>query len=169
MMKLNLGSGGCPLKGYCNIDISLKAADLGCVCDLDRTPWPFSDASVDEIRMSHCLEHLANHNAAMREAYRILKPGSSAFVSVPHFTWQLAYADPTHKHFFAYPTFLYYAGRGGYFDFAFESCNVKIEFGKRLSLWNRLIEPLANAFPTLYEQSPLRMFPALMLHACLTK
>jgi hypothetical protein len=105
----------------------------------------------------------------MREIHRILKPGCRAVISVPHFTWQLAYADPTHKHFFAYPTFFYYTGRGGYFDFRFSSCSVRIEFGKRLSVWNYLIEPIANRWPTAYEQSPLRLFPALSITATLTK
>jgi SAM-dependent methyltransferase len=169
MRKINLGSGGRPLKGYINIDISASAPQVDLLHDLNELPWPIKSESVDEIVMSHCIEHLEDHNAAMREIYRVLKHGGSATISVPHFTWQLAYADPTHKHFFAHPTFFYYAGRGGYFDFQFASCEVKIVFGKRLSVWNYFIEPIANYFPTLYEQSPLRVFPALSLVAVLKK
>lgn len=169
MTKLNLGSGGRPLEGYVNVDISPDAPKVNIVHDLDKMPWPFDDESIDEIVMSHCLEHLEDHNAAMREIHRILKPGALSVVTVPHFTWQLAYADPTHKHFFAFPTFFYYTGKGGYFDFKFSSCNVKIIFGKRLSIWNYIIEPIANWFPTVYEQSPLRIFPALSLKARLIK
>jgi SAM-dependent methyltransferase len=169
MIRLNLGSGGRPLPGYVNVDISPNAPNVDILHDLDKIPWPFEDDSVDEIVMSQCLEHLENHNMAMQEVHRILKPGGFAVIAVPHFTWQLAYADPTHKHFFAYPTFFYYAGKGGYFNFRFSSCVVKIEFGKRLSIWNYLIEPIANRFPTVYEQSPLRVFPAINLVARLTK
>jgi len=169
MIKLNLGSGARPLEGYINVDISAAATSVDMVLDLDQIPWPFESESADEIIMSQCLEHLKDHNLAMREVHRVLTPGGSAVISVPHFTWQLAYADPTHKHFFAYPTFFYYAGRGGYFDFKFTSCRVRIVFGKRLSIWNYVIEPIANIFPTVYEQSPFRIFPALSLVATLTK
>lgn len=169
MKKLNLGSGCRPREGFVNVDISDKAPKVDLVYDLNKTPWPFDSDSIDEVVMSQCLEHLDDHNNAMREIHRVLIKGGKVSVAVPHFTWQIAYADPTHKHFFAYPTFFYYAGRGGYFDFAFSSCKVKIIFGKRFSLWNYLLEPFANWFPTVYEQSPLRMFPALNIAATLVK
>lgn len=169
MKKLNLGSGGRPLDGYINVDISPKAPKVDIVHDLDEMPWPFEGESINEVLMAHCLEHLRDHNLAMREIYRILKPGGHAIISVPHFTWQLAYGDPTHKHFFAYPSFYYYVNKGNYFDFKFSSCKVKIYFGKRLSIWNFIIEPIANWFPTVYEQSPLRIFPAIGIKAVLIK
>ena len=46
---------------------------------------------------------------------------------------------------------------------------MKLVFGKRLSFWNILLEPLFNLFPNVYEQSPLRMFPALQVEARLIK
>jgi SAM-dependent methyltransferase len=168
-MKLNLGSGGRPMTGYVNVDVNRNAPHIDLVHDLNSYPWPFRSESVVEVAMHHCLEHLDDQNRAMREVYRILEPGGFAVIRVPHFTWQLAYADPTHKHFFAHPTFFYYAGRGDYFDFRFRSCRVRLVFGKRLSLWNYVIEPLANWFPTAYEQSPLRVFPAVELQARLVK
>lgn len=167
--RLNLGSGGRPLDGYTNVDMNPQAPQVDVVHDLNQYPWPFESDSITDIVMAHCLEHLVDRNRAMKEVHRILVEGGKATITVPHFTWQLAYADPTHRHFFAYPTFFYYAGRGGYFDFRFSTCQVRIEFGKRLSLWNYLIEPVANLFPTVYEQSPLRMFPALSIEAVLTK
>jgi SAM-dependent methyltransferase len=169
MNRLNLGSGGLPLEGYTNVDISSRSPKVDIVYDLNQYPWPFDDNWADEINMSQCLEHLDDRNAAMKEIYRILKPGCKAKIDVPHFTWQFAYADPTHKHFFAHMTFFYYAGRGRYFDFCFSDCKVKITFGKTLSVWNYLIEPLANLFPNVYEQSLLRMFPAVSVDAVLTK
>jgi predicted SAM-dependent methyltransferase len=101
-MKLNLGSGGKPLSGYMNVDKNPKAPAVDVICDLDRYPWPFRDESADEIVMAHCLEHLADHNRAMKEIHRILVKGGVAKIEVPHFTWQLAYQDPTHRHFFGY-------------------------------------------------------------------
>jgi SAM-dependent methyltransferase len=168
-MKLNLGSGGKPMKGYVNVDRNPSASAVDVVHDLDDYPWPFKTESIDEIIASHCLEHLIDRNRAMKEIHRILKKGGIAKISVPHFTWQYAYQDPTHRHFFGYNTFFYYARDCGYFDFKFGSCKVKLTFGKRLSIWNILLEPLFNRFPNVYEQSPLRIFPALTVDAELIK
>ena len=168
-MKINLGSGGEPREGYVNVDCNPRAAKVDIVWDLDNYPWPFGDNSVDEVLMDQCLEHLSDHNRAMKEIHRILKKGGTANISVPHFTWQFAFHDPTHKHFYGYNTFFYYARDCGYFDFQFSSCKVKIVFGKRLSVWNIILEPLFNLAPNVYEQSPLRMFPALTVDAELVK
>lgn len=168
-MKINLGSGGRPREGYVNVDIAPEAPGVDVVHNLDVYPWPFESDSADEIYMSNCLEHLTDKNVAMKEIHRILRPGGTANIIVPHFTWQIAYADPTHKHFFAYHTFFYYTKSPGYFDFKFSGCKVKIVFGKRLSIWNYILEPFFNMFPTVYEQSPLRMFPALTINATMTK
>ena len=168
-MRLNLGSGSQPLSGFKNVDKNRRAPGIDLVCDLDRHPWPFRDESADEIVMTHCLEHLVDHNRAMREIHRVLVTGGRVRIEVPHFTWQLAYQDPTHRHFFGYNTFGYYARDCGYFDFQFSACTARIEFGKRLSVWNRLLEPVFNRFPNVYEQSPLRVFPALSVHAELIK
>ncbi len=167
--KVNLGSGGQPLPGYVNVDVNVNAAGVDLVCDLNQYPWPFGSDSIDDVRMDHVLEHLQDRNRAVAEIHRILKTGGIARIRVPHFTWQYAYTDPTHRHFFGYYTFQYYARDCGYFDFQFSSCSVRLTFGKRRALWNRLLEPIANRFPTAYEQSPLRVFPALAVEATLRK
>ncbi len=168
-MKINLGSGGEPQKGYLNVDKNPRAPKVDLVCDLDQYPWPFETETVDEVLMSHCLEHLVDHSLAMKEIHRILKRGGAAKIVVPHFTWQYAFHDPTHRHFFGYNTFFYYVRDCGYFDFQFSSCKVKITFGKHHSIWNVLLEPVFNRFPNAYEQSPLRIFPALTVDAVLIK
>lgn len=169
MVRLNLGCGARPIDGYINVDKRPGIPGINMVHDLDVYPWPFDDASVDEIVMDQCLEHLVDRNRAMKEIYRILKKGGKATICVPHFTWQYAYADPTHRHLFSYRTFFYYASPGGWFDFAFSSCKVRIVFGKRLSVWNIILEPVFNMMPDVYEQSPLRIFPALHVRAELIK
>jgi SAM-dependent methyltransferase len=157
------------MKGCVNVDRNPSAPEVDVVHDLDDYPWPFKMESIDEIIASHCLEHLIDRNRAMKEIHRILKKGGIAKISVPHFTWQYAYQDPTHRHFFGYNTFFYYARDCGYFDFRFSSCKVRLTFGKRYSVWNILLEPLFNHFPNAYEQSPLRIFPALTVDAELIK
>jgi SAM-dependent methyltransferase len=167
--RLNLGSGGRPLDEHINVDINPHAPGVNLIYDLDQSPWPFASSSVDEIIMDQTLEHLTDRNRAMQEIHRVLKPGGVAKISVPHFTWQLAFTDPTHRHFFGYHTFAYYARDCGYFDFQFSSCAVRLTFGKRRSIWNRFLEPIFNRFPNAYEQSPLRIFPALTVEATLRK
>jgi len=61
-------------------------------------PWPWADNSVDEIHASHFVEHL---NATERvhfvnEVFRVLKPGSSAKIIIPHWASCRAYGDLTH-------------------------------------------------------------------------
>ena len=169
LLKVNLGSGGRPKAGYLNVDANPRAPGVDLVQDLNDYPWPFDAESVDELVMEHCLEHLLDRNRAMKEIHRIMRVKGVARIAVPHFTWQLAYTDPTHRHFFAYGTFAYYARDCGYFDFQFSSCEAHIVFGKRLSIWNRVLEPIFNLFPNVYEQSPLRVFPALEVRAKFVK
>jgi len=97
-LRLNLGSGGRPKDGYVNVDVNPSAPRVGKVHDLNGYPWPFDSDLVDEIVMEHCLEHLIDRNRAVKEVHRILKKNGFAKITVPHFTWQLAYADPTHRH-----------------------------------------------------------------------
>ena len=56
-MKLNLGCGSKILEGYTNVDkFDYYKPDI--VHDLEVTPYPFKENSVDEILMSHVLEHI---------------------------------------------------------------------------------------------------------------
>jgi len=57
-MKLDLGSGPRPADGFLGVD-KLPITDFQVDFDLGE-PWPFADASVDELRSSHCIEHIAN-------------------------------------------------------------------------------------------------------------
>ena len=56
-MRLNLGCGFNKRDGYVNVDIGDHCAP-DVVHDLEKAPWPWDDSSIDEIYMSHVLEHL---------------------------------------------------------------------------------------------------------------
>jgi glycosyltransferase involved in cell wall biosynthesis/ubiquinone/menaquinone biosynthesis C-methylase UbiE len=45
---------------------------------------PFPDASFDKVLMSEVLEHIDDDRQALREIYRVLKPGGILALSVPH-------------------------------------------------------------------------------------
>jgi ubiquinone/menaquinone biosynthesis C-methylase UbiE len=49
------------------------------------TDLPFSDASFDLVICSEVLEHIPDHQKAIREVVRVLKPGMPLVVSVPRF------------------------------------------------------------------------------------
>ena len=50
---------------------------------LDVTALPFTDQYFDAILCSHVLEHVPNDHTAMREFYRVLKPGGWFLPDVP--------------------------------------------------------------------------------------
>lgn len=49
----------------------------------DITQLPYSDHTFDFILCIHVLEHVPDDALAMRELYRVLKPGGSALIQVP--------------------------------------------------------------------------------------
>jgi len=83
---------------------------VGVVADLNGR-LPFADASLDEIRSSHLLEHLDDLAQSLAEQHRVLRPGGEAFHVVPHFSNPYFYSDPTHRTFFGLYTFAYFTRR----------------------------------------------------------
>lgn len=75
LINLNFGSGREDLEGWLNLDKDNL--------DLDCFPYPFSDDSVDNIRMNHVLEHLKNPYRVLVECHRILRPEGKLVVRMP--------------------------------------------------------------------------------------
>lgn len=97
-LKLDLGCGRRKCEGFLGVDSSPDCgADV--VHDLNVVPWPFADASVDQVNCSHFLEHLdgAERIVFMNELYRVMKPGACALIITPYWSWVGAIQDPTHK------------------------------------------------------------------------
>lgn len=97
-MKLNLGCGYKKLDGFVNVD-----NDIGCnpdlVVDLEkRLPW--DDNSIDEIVMTHVLEHLGHdpktYLSIWKELYRVSKDKGTIEIIVPYHDHQYFHDDPTH-------------------------------------------------------------------------
>jgi hypothetical protein len=98
-VKLNLGCGHKKLDGYINVDVCLDPApDLW--WDLELFPWPWQDNSIEEIVMSHVLEHLGQSPKVFLkiicELYRVMEPGALLKIDVPHPRSDNFLADPTH-------------------------------------------------------------------------
>lgn len=98
-MRLNLGCGHKKRAGWVNVDRSpLGSPDQ--VVDLEDTPWPWADDSVDEVLLSHVLEHLGadthTYLSIWKELYRICKGTAEVHIMVPHPRSDDFLADPTH-------------------------------------------------------------------------
>ncbi len=58
VLKLDLGSGPRPVEGFRGVDKEEGLTDFQVDFDSGE-PWPFEDGCVDELRSSHCIEHLS--------------------------------------------------------------------------------------------------------------
>jgi predicted SAM-dependent methyltransferase len=96
-IKLNLGCGENRMPGYLNVD---KYGHPDVLCDLEIFPWPWENSSVQEVRLSHVLEHLGETTAVylgiIKELYRICKGGAKIDITVPHPRHDDFLNDPTH-------------------------------------------------------------------------
>jgi len=86
-LKLNLFCGFDYRPGFINID-AISAFPIDLIWDL-QDKLPYSEGSVDEIRIQDGLEHLNYREAerALRHWIQLLKPGGSFFLQLPD--WDL--------------------------------------------------------------------------------
>jgi predicted SAM-dependent methyltransferase len=105
--KLDIACGQSKTPGFFGVDIAPgEGVDL--VYDLEKFPWPFPDASVDEAICNHYIEHTKDLISFMNELYRILKPGARCMINAPYYASMRAWQDPTHTRAISESTFLYY-------------------------------------------------------------
>ena len=180
---LNLGCGFDIMKNAVNLDCK-KLSGVDIVHNLEETPLPFPGSEFAQIFCTDVIEHVSSHTSLLKELHRILTPGGTIHIRVPHFTSANNYSDPTHKNRYGARTFCFFVEnqeRGYYFDFHFKKIiSVKIElfkkflfFGKRLSFWLNYVEKWINSSEKrqwLYEDTGLcRIFPAANMLIVLKK
>lgn len=99
LLKLNLGCGASRLPGYLNVD-SQALCQPDVLCDLEQTPWPWPDDSVDAISLVHVLEHLGRdpqvYLSIIKEMWRVCVDGALVHLVVPHHRHDNFHSDPTH-------------------------------------------------------------------------
>lgn len=97
-LKLDFGCGPHKREGFEGVDAT-PFVGVDHVVDLRITPWPWADNSVSDAHASHFVEHLTatERVAFCNELYRVLVPGGSCQVIVPHWASCRAYGDPTHQ------------------------------------------------------------------------
>ncbi len=125
-LKLALACGQRKPEGFQGVDIA-PAKGVDYVVNLLEFPWTqFKDNSVDEIEISHFVEHIPHgdgfHDPFFQffdEVYRILKPAKFsaknpniplsgfAVVTSPYYSSMRCWQDPTHQRAISEATFLY--------------------------------------------------------------
>ena len=106
LLKVDLGGGLFPRKGYLTVD--QEGADI--TCDLNEG-IPLDDNSVGVLNASHLIEHLRDPVKTMREIHRVLAHGGWAMIEVPSTDGRGAWQDPTHVSFWNEHSFWYYTDR----------------------------------------------------------
>lgn len=147
--KLHLGCGNEIKSGFVNLDsINLPGVDV--VHNLNIFPWPFKDNTFSHIFSISTLEHLDNLVKVMEEIHRVCKRGAVIEIRVPHFASLGAYKDPTHKIFFSYYTFDYFAEN---FDYNFYT-PVRFKIIERKIIYGgafKMFQGVSNLFPKVHE------------------
>lgn len=106
-LRLDLACGEIKKEGFVGVDIApLPGVDI--VHDLAKFPWPFQDQSVDEVIVSHYVEHAPDLIAFMNELYRITKPGAKVCITGPYYSSIRCWQDPTHVQALSEETFSYF-------------------------------------------------------------
>ncbi len=175
--KLNLGCGTDIRSGWINLDqADLDGVDV--VHSITDFPLPFESDSLSEIVCQDVLEHV-DYPLVLKELHRILEPGGTISIRVPHYSSFRNYSDPTHIRKFSLRTFGFFlkgSGREYYFDFLFSKITHKRLAFQRYYLLplNPLVEFFVNLVPklrdNLYEQSFLvSLFPAENIHVTMEK
>ena len=98
-MRLNLGCGTRKMPGWLNVD-KVAASGPDQIVDLEALPWPWPDDSVDEVLLTHVLEHLGQRTEVylgiIKELYRVCRNGATVTIVVPHPRHDFFLDDATH-------------------------------------------------------------------------
>ncbi|CAA6604925.1 Methyltransferase type 11 [Rhodospirillaceae bacterium LM-1] len=141
-LRINFGCGQFPKSGFVNVDVDPSAkADV--FHDLERFPYPFDDASATHVEMDHVLEHLNNPMAVMREMDRILRPGATLIIRVPHFTRAFTHWDHKRGYDVSFPLYFDPDFVGGYSGIRFESVSTRLIWLAQRELKRKTVGPAA--------------------------
>jgi len=83
-LRINLGCGIKPMKGYVNVDLQCRCADF--LMDIaSPDPWPWDENSAERIESYHVIEHLTEDQGKqlVERAYHTLKPGGVLVLECP--------------------------------------------------------------------------------------
>jgi hypothetical protein len=177
--KLDVGCGSRKRKGFVGMDIvSIPGVDI--VHNMNVAPWPIENNSIEEIIFDDVLEHSKDFLSILSEVYRVSKNGCRVRISVPHFSSDNMYTDPTHTTFFSTRTFNYFDKslnhKHGFYlsDVNFKILRAEIHFieyfihdsdSPKFNPYKLIgIQFLVNKFSRVYEKFFAWIFPAAELY-----
>jgi len=182
-VKLNLGAGKRPLPGFYSVDLECLPG-VAAQADLNQPLDLIPDHSVETIHTRHTLEHVANLLPLMGELHRILRPGGTIEIRVPHFSNPYGYSDPTHLRFFGLYTFYYFSEPNNqlarkvpsfytHSRFRVEKVEIRLMHKSWVDkVFRAILEPLINrssSWQDWYERRLAWIFPASEIRYHLTK
>ncbi len=177
--KLDVGCGDRKKSGYLGMDIvSIPNVDI--IHDMNIIPWPFENNIFEEIIFDDVLEHSKNLLKILSEVYRVSANGATIKISLPHYSSDNMYSDPTHTTFFSSRSFNYFDKSLNYkHSFYLPEVNFRIikshisfrqffVYDERKPFFNPLkwigIEWLANKYKRIYERFFCWILPAAELY-----
>jgi SAM-dependent methyltransferase len=163
---------GCDGKKYASpgdevvgLDIQ-KFPDVDVIFDLEKAPMPFPDEAFDMVHSNHNLEHINNRVQLMDEIWRVLKPGGTFDVTVPHHSNPIG-KRLDHQGYFSMQAFdsLVPGEKEKYIRGKF----VVVERHIRLLAPFRFLEGFVDRYPDFYEWRFSTLIPAVEVHFKLKK
>jgi hypothetical protein len=177
--KLDVGCGSRKRTGYIGMDV-VALPSVNIVHNMNIAPWPINDNEVEEMVFDDVLEHSKDFLTILSEVYRVAKNGCIVRISVPHFSSDNMYTDPTHTTFFSTRSFNYFDKslnhKHGFYlsnvDFKIRKAEIHFreyfihDLDKRkFNPYQILgIEYLVNKIPRIYEKFFTWIFPAAELY-----
>jgi SAM-dependent methyltransferase len=161
---LHIGSGRAYKAGAVNVDL-VAETNPDVVHDLNLSPWPFRDSTFTEILAYDVIEHLGDLVRIAEEMHRVCKRGATIRITVPHYSCDNAYTDPTHKHLFGWRSFDYFSEDHAHNFYSTARFRVtKRQMMFRPGILNKLVHRFANRYPERYEERWAWIAPAWFLY-----
>lgn len=113
MLDLGCGKKRFEKEGFLSIGLDLwPKSDADVLCS--AFTLPFADQSIDQIYSRHFFEHFNYEDicSLLIECRRVLKKGGQLHITVPHYSCNTAYLDPTHRMYYAERTFVKFGHLG---------------------------------------------------------
>ena len=155
-VRIDLGCGLNRVPGTIGVD-HLISDEVQIVANIEET-LPFPDQSIDEVYLSHVLEHVHDPWELVKEIHRVLVVGGRCEIRVPHHTNPSAFemGHRTYWNRFSMTGVLRNGTKSKEQQALFLEERIAIE-----PLFLRgLLRPVINAVPRLYEMGLCHLFPA---------
>ena len=161
LLNLNIGAGSYEIENFLSLDIYTKHyyknkkefLKKRIEYNIRKDMIPFKDSVVDNIYISHVIEHIEEPSLLIKESFRILRPKGKCIFLTPswlHNSWGPFYLDHTHVTPFTQFSLKNILKMSGYE-------NVKVLHFRQLPFVWRL--PILKIFPKIISKLPLRYSP----------